>query len=297
MKRLHLIFVPFLILSTSNFATSQVKTKTNIAIFNLETRGGLSASEATILTDRLRSSLVQTNAFVVVDRGKMEEILKEVGFQQTGCTTSECVVEAGKILNVQQMVTGSVGKFGSLYSIDIILIDVATSQIIKTFTQNYKGELEGLLDFMTPVANQVAGFEKQKAESPKPKKTFTLKINSIPVDATVVINNKAAGKTPFHQMVEEGTKVSILVGKQSYKEWSRTFTMDRDIDLSAELETVEKLSRDIAQQPTGTKKSKKWLWITGGIVAGGTVAILLAGGKKSKSDLPGIENIAWPPHN
>ena len=43
----------------------------------------------------------------------MEDILKEQGFQQTGCTSDECVVEVGKIIGVQQMVGGSISKVGN----------------------------------------------------------------------------------------------------------------------------------------------------------------------------------------
>jgi TolB-like protein len=134
----------------------------NIAVIDLDSRGGLSASEVGTLTDRLRSMLVGTRAFTVVDRGKMDAILKEVGFQQTGCTTTECAVEIGKMLNVQQIVTGSLGKLGNTYTLDIVVLEVATSQIIKSFSRDYKGEIDGLLNVMAEMANQLAEAEPVK---------------------------------------------------------------------------------------------------------------------------------------
>ena len=53
----------------------QVKNKKNVAVLNLENRGSLLQHEVETLTDRLRSLLVRSNAFNVVDRDKMEEIL------------------------------------------------------------------------------------------------------------------------------------------------------------------------------------------------------------------------------
>ena len=44
-------------------------------------------------------------------------MLKEQGFQQSGCVSSECAVEAGKLLGVDQIVTGSIGKIGSYYTV------------------------------------------------------------------------------------------------------------------------------------------------------------------------------------
>ena len=115
---------------------SQETSKYGIAILDFSTTGGLSKQETITLTNRLRSMLVETNAFIVLERGQMEEILLEQGFQQTGCTTTECAVEAGRLLNVQKMVSGSIGKIGRTYTIDLSLIDVETAQIENSFFQS-----------------------------------------------------------------------------------------------------------------------------------------------------------------
>jgi tetratricopeptide (TPR) repeat protein len=47
------------------------------------------------LTNRLRSELFKTGRYNMLERGKMNEILDEQGFQMTGCTASECIIEAG----------------------------------------------------------------------------------------------------------------------------------------------------------------------------------------------------------
>jgi len=75
----------------------------------------------------------------------MDEILTEQGFQQSGCTTTECAVEVGKMLNVQKMVSGTIGKLGRTWTMDIALIDVETSHIEKSFFQDYKGEIDDYL--------------------------------------------------------------------------------------------------------------------------------------------------------
>jgi TolB-like protein len=165
-KLLILCFLMILI----QFASSQQK-KLNIAVLKLESGGMLTTSEELALTNRLRSMLVRTNAFNVVERGRMEEILKEVGFQQTGCTSVECAVEVGRILNVQQMIAGNIGKLGSLYTIDINVIDVETAQIIRSFSKNYRGEIEGLIQYMEVIANEIAGMKSaQQATIPVKEK-------------------------------------------------------------------------------------------------------------------------------
>ena len=108
---------------------SQEAEKLNVAILNLEGLG-ISAMEAATLTDRLRSEMVDIGVFMVVERGQMEMILEEQGFQQTGCTSAECAVEVGKLLGVQKMVTGSIGKIGKLFTVDVRMFDVPPQHLL-----------------------------------------------------------------------------------------------------------------------------------------------------------------------
>jgi hypothetical protein len=115
-----------------------------IAILDLEGRG-ISQLEAQTLTDRMRSELVKTGAVTIVERSQMQEILEEQGFQQTGCVSDECAVEVGKLLGVHNMVTGSIGKIGQSYTLDVRMFNVETGAIIKTENRTYRGEIDGLI--------------------------------------------------------------------------------------------------------------------------------------------------------
>ena len=66
--------------------------KSNVAILQFDA-ANISEAEVGILTDRLSTELVKLGSFTVVERSQMEEVLKEQGLQQSGCTTSECAVE------------------------------------------------------------------------------------------------------------------------------------------------------------------------------------------------------------
>jgi len=123
---------------------------TSIAILSLQ-GNGISAAEADVLTDELRTVLVQTGRFNVLERNNMESILQEQGFQMSGCTSSECAVEAGKLLGVQKMIAGSVGKLGALYNISVRIFDVETGRIEKTESKRHSGSVEQLLDVMKEI--------------------------------------------------------------------------------------------------------------------------------------------------
>ena len=130
--------------------------KETVAILDFEGRG-ISQMEAQTLTDRLMSEMVNTNAVIMVERNQMEEIMQEQGFQQSGCTTSECAAEVGALLGVQNMVSGSFGKLGNSYTIDAKMFSVSTGGTIRSVSKTYKGEVDGLLTIIEIVAWELVG--------------------------------------------------------------------------------------------------------------------------------------------
>ena len=274
--------------SSVQVVSAQAPKKKNIAVIDLDTRGGLSKSEVGTLTDRLRSMLVRTNAFNVVDRGLMEEVLAEQGFQMTGCTSTDCAVEAGKILGVEEMLSGTLGRLGKLYTVDIILIDVGTSQIIKSFTRDYKGEIEGLIDLMKSLADELGGVSPAVVQPVIKKpvdKKYKLSINSDPSSGKVIINNKQVGTTPFAVQVSQNTRLEIQVQKTNYQTFKKSLLVKKNEVLNVKLEFTEAYKNYMAKQREKNKKpkiktaktgsSKKWWWIGGGVVVAATAAYFL----------------------
>jgi TolB-like protein len=147
--------------------------KMNIAVIDLDPTG-IPNNEAQFLSDRLRTELFETGKFQVVEREKMNTILKEQGFQQSGCTSVECAIEIGQLLNVTVMVAGSIGKIEEIYSLSIRMIDVETGAIIRTATRDYEGKLsEVLTDVIPEISSDLADAERagteggMEEESPK----------------------------------------------------------------------------------------------------------------------------------
>ena len=226
MRVLNKYFTTFFILFTT-FMYAQTEERLKIAVLDFTNTGGMSMQESNTLANRLRSMLVQQRDLIVIERGKMDEILSEQGFQQTGCTSTECAVEVGKLLNVQKMVSGSVGKIGETYTIDIVLIDVSTAQINKSFMRNHKGAVDGLLEVMKSISEQIAGFSAKKEEIKK----YIISITSNPKDADLFINDKKIGKTPFKSTVDDGRKLNITVKKENYKDWEKRMTVNDNIEI------------------------------------------------------------------
>ncbi len=136
------------------------KSELSVAVHTLEAHG-ISEDEAATLTDVLRSKLMNTGKYEVMERSQMEAILEEQAFRYSGsCTDKECMVEMGQILGIQQIIAGSIGMLGKTYSINVRIISVETGKILNSVTHNYTGPFENLLTTeMSVVANRLADVE------------------------------------------------------------------------------------------------------------------------------------------
>ncbi|MDP6583595.1 MAG: PEGA domain-containing protein, partial [Anaerolineales bacterium] len=148
MKKLLAILLLFF-----SFASAQ---KT-IAVIEFEGLG-ISQVTAKALTNELESYLSNMGIYRVVERGQMENILQEQGLQQTGCISSECAVEVGQALGAQLLVSGSISKIGTIYSVTAKIMDVETGEVIKPANYRYRGDDVGeLLDGMADIVAQLTG--------------------------------------------------------------------------------------------------------------------------------------------
>jgi TonB family protein len=132
--------------------------QTTIAVFDLE-NNGLQDSEVRILTDRLQSELVKVGNYTVVERKKIEKIFEEQKFQMSGCV-EECLIEIGMLLGAKEIVIGSVGRFGSTYTISARLVNASTGEMIQSSDFDTDGSIDGLLKTgMQIIAMELSGQE------------------------------------------------------------------------------------------------------------------------------------------
>jgi len=106
---------------------------TTMAVADLDAQG-VTAASAAVVTDWLRGELVQTGAFDVLERKNMTKILAEQAIQQTGCTDQDCAVRLGRLLNVQRMLVGSLGKFEDSYVVNVRVVDIETGRAVASDT-------------------------------------------------------------------------------------------------------------------------------------------------------------------
>jgi hypothetical protein len=146
-----------------------------IAVIDFDGKG-ITQLESSALTDRLRSELIENGFFKVVERGMMQEVLTEQGFQQTGCTSDECIVEVGRMIGVDRMIGGSISKVGDIFSVNAKIVSVETGEIFNSITFDLNGKIELLLsDGMKSVSYLLA-----EEEAPKIKQSSIGFLSNIP---------------------------------------------------------------------------------------------------------------------
>lgn len=161
------------------------KTKPSIAVLDFEGRN-VKEWEAATLTDRFTYELMKTNKFDVMERNKMKVILEEQDFQKSDCIDQECAIEAGQLVAVQKIVTGTVAKLGEIYSLNVKMLDVRTGKIDQNIAEDCDCPIERVLTVtLRRLARKMAGM-----------KVDSLKNSSIKIkrgDASLFIKTQPAG--------------------------------------------------------------------------------------------------------
>lgn len=159
-------FVIFLFMLVSIAGSEQVENPT-CAVLTFEAQAGVTEGEAKLLSDRFAIELGRLGKFTMVNRSKIQELLAIQDFTATDYSSnSEVVIKAGRILAVQHIIHGSVGKIGSMYTLNTYLVNVENSVTEETATTDYAGSIENFLtQGMKENARILTGL--QPAENPK----------------------------------------------------------------------------------------------------------------------------------
>ena len=152
MKRL------WLILFVLSFANSQ----NTIAVLDFKSNG-ISISEASSISEKLRTELFNNSDYRVVERDKLEAILEEKGLMQSGIVSDENIVNVGGLIGVDRIVVGTINKIGKLYSLSARIVKVETGEILESVSYEHSGNLSYLLKTgMRNVAFELLGQEQQE---------------------------------------------------------------------------------------------------------------------------------------
>lgn len=136
------------------------------AVLTFDTRAGISPDEVALLADRFAVELGQLNAYRLISRSKMKELL-ELQDYSTACSSTECVIEAGQHLGVEYMIHGSIGRIGSIFTVNVYVTSVERAAVVAGATVDCSGQIEGLLtEGMVQAVNSLLRAVIDKVEDP-----------------------------------------------------------------------------------------------------------------------------------
>lgn len=151
------ILISFIFFSTAILSPAQELPK--IAVTAIE-YDNVTASEAKILSERLRDELFLTGKFDVLERDRMAPIMNEMELQLSGLTSEQGLSKIGNLLGVEQIVTGSVSRLSGTYHLSIRMIAVSTFRVMKVASEEFRGNFHGLISEVMPkIAEKLAGDE------------------------------------------------------------------------------------------------------------------------------------------
>jgi len=196
------------------FISSIFSQQTTVAVLEFDAEG-IDNVSSSALASIVRKEVIKAANYKLVDRNSMNEILVEQGLSQSGCVSSECAVEVGKLLGVQQMISGTLSALGSLYLLDINIIDVTTGEIIKTESVEHIGKIEELISpLRKTVKSMLGGSSLNVGEA-------LVYIESIPSGAMVYMNGISVGSAPLKHTIDTKS-YNITLKADGYADWVQT---------------------------------------------------------------------------
>lgn len=241
----------FLSLFSSSFAQGVIQKKT-FAVLEFD---GTGVPDRTMqdVTDRFAKeySSFKKNQFSIINRAQMRRSLQEQNIKVFGCSTFKCGLEAGKSLDVDYIVIGSLVKNGPVYSLKSQLIDVKRSKTIsRADYDNIIGDIISIMDKEVKKAAAYLASAKIEVDPVKAKegpKEVVQKLLILPIEITLdqsfeqekistMINEWIRGEVTFSEkadLIDFQIEKSIM-SKEEFKNGVMSNQVAKNIGLQNE---------------------------------------------------------------
>ncbi|MBI5494198.1 MAG: hypothetical protein HY904_04170 [Deltaproteobacteria bacterium] len=120
-------FAAFLLLPSIAFAATS-----KVAVLPLQPGGNkVDAKTAQLLTDRITAEIAKRPDLSVVGTAELQNVVSfEQQKQLLACSDNSCLAELGAALGVDYLVSGTVGDLGSLYVINLSMVDMHQAKLV-----------------------------------------------------------------------------------------------------------------------------------------------------------------------
>lgn len=223
-----------IVLGLISITTLKAQNKETIAILDLDAINTLyNGAEITRL---LRSEATKLNKQVILDVYEMKEIFTLNKFNDSACFSKSCAANAGSILKVEKIITGSIERFGEKIIVTLNLIDVVNEKIINQDVTEYinrENELQRMMrisisKLLTGKANEQLAQELEYVEKPVVNDNDIISLNGPRMGMAVVTGNAAErltddfGNNGFEMLGNKDASFTTTMGFQWEKRYLAT---------------------------------------------------------------------------
>ncbi len=198
------------------------------AVMTFDAKDGVTTGQAALLSDRFAAIVERSGGYTLLPRSKMAEVLKLQEYSRSDdCGGAECAIEAGRLLTVRFMIYGSVGKIGSLYTINSYLVDVETGATLQSAITDHPGTIEDLLTrAMAENASKLLGEETAPAaeETAGTPLIGYLDIDVWPANAVIHVDRQLAATGSVEVLADIVHEVKVTA--RGYEAYSNSITLN-----------------------------------------------------------------------
>lgn len=143
-----------------NSFDSAAQQRASIAVISMDTKDLLYDSKT--ITSMVQLELEKANVYEVLDRYDVADLIKKNQIDPQMSFGKNSLVETGKLLKADKMLSGSIEKFGDKLILILRLIDVASASIEKTSVMEYINQQDQMQTMIRLSLNNILGISNDK---------------------------------------------------------------------------------------------------------------------------------------
>jgi TolB-like protein len=213
----YILIVILLFSSLSGFA--QEKPIITVLDFKID---GVSTNEMRSIISFLSSALFKTGKFVIIDVQERETLLEELEFSMNECSDESCLLEIGRLLAAEYIVTGNIGKVGSRYLLSIKMLETETGRT-KNSVEGVYSSIDDIVDDLYTLAAGLAESEDvevteiepdpdtpvAREDEPEPREEDEEKVSS--TDTMIEPDTREGGPRPSFPRIAFGACAGVTI--------------------------------------------------------------------------------------
>lgn len=194
-----------------------------------------------ILETDLNTKIINTGRFKVIEKNRLDEILKELKFGYEGLTDPAQSKQFGKMSQADAILTGTYFERGKQVQVSAKLINIETGEVVWADNISVLKEEIPLGLFQPPnIYQETQIIPVGEKEKYKPKPTGKLILNSDPPQSEIYLDAKPMGITPaILQSVIAGER-NITLMKDGYEDYIEKITLNPNETVNKDIKMKKK---------------------------------------------------------